>query len=224
LPPIKRQSTWISALFAISALFITIGMGFLFQKEIGLLTGTLVLLGSAVAFAVRWRRATLSGLEFAFYWLGCAMAAAVTMMWLFDTMGWGWLAGFSYARQSSGLLAATVMIVTSAIGLAVWRRAALSGLELTVYWLGCALPFAAATAIILPQEVEWQKVYDTCLEGSRREPQLKNRRPEFGAAFCACVRDDLQATLPWERDAKTQVIRSHCRWRAERIGAAASGQ
>jgi hypothetical protein len=107
----------------------------------------LIVPASMAALAAR-RRATISGVELALYWLGYSLTIYLLTRQLFHIKGWNWFpAGIGiYEREvQSAVLTASAIIVSSAIGLAAWRRAALGSVELALYWLGCCLALTLGT-------------------------------------------------------------------------------
>src|SRR5579862_1556385 len=57
---------------------------------------------------------------------------------------------------------------------------------------------------------DWQRLYDACLEGTRRTAKAGGLTPDAAPAICACVRDSLQGTPKADWDAKFRGILNTC--------------
>jgi hypothetical protein len=135
--PTKRRK-WLAAAFAVLVLPCQLLLGLLFSgwnwvgaasaEEGGAATGLLVALTIAMSSAVAlayWRRATLSGAEIVFYWLGCTLATIYAVLFVFGMNEWNWV-GAANAKDggaATGLLVALTIAMSSAAALVYWRRA-----------------------------------------------------------------------------------------------------
>ena len=134
--PTKRRK-WLAALFAVLVLPCQLLLGLLFtgwelgapsDKERGVATGLVVGLAIAVSSAgalAYWRRATLSGVEIVFYWLGCTLATIYAVLFVFGMNEWNWV-GAANAKDggaATGLVVGLASAISSAAALVYWRRA-----------------------------------------------------------------------------------------------------
>jgi len=100
-----------------------------------------VLVAVTALAIIRSRRASQSGMEIALYWLGSALSLAFGMGWLFLLMDWNW---YGPNPLFSGWSMGVILLIVTAIALAYWRRTALTGDEVAVYWLGSSVVGAFA--------------------------------------------------------------------------------
>jgi len=84
------------------------------------------------------RRAVLEGTEVALYWAGCSVALFVAAAALMIPM-------FAWTGSSLILIAPLIALVSAAV-LIRRRRTRLGGIELFIYWLGCAIATAGLIA------------------------------------------------------------------------------
>lgn len=83
-----------------------------------------IAVSSAVALAY-WRRATLSGAEIVFYWLGCTLATIYAVLFVFGMNEWNWAeaANAKDGGTATGLVVGLAIAMSSAAALFYWRRA-----------------------------------------------------------------------------------------------------
>jgi hypothetical protein len=114
----------------------------------GLLAAFVIALISA-RLLVRWRRASLTGVEIVLYWLGCTAGSFVAAGGLFVANEWNWMGAehFIVGSMTSGSLAALAIAVVSAVlvhrrfkGLADervharWLLGTLTVMAIVVFW------------------------------------------------------------------------------------------
>ena len=63
---------------------------------------------------------------------------------------------------------------------------------------------------------DWQKMYESCLQGAAVVTHQQNLGWDFPTKFCACARDQLKSTPERDRDANFPAIRDLCLGRARR--------
>ena len=133
-----KRGKWLAAVFAVLVLPCQLFLGLLFtgwnwgeaasDKEGGVATGLVVALAIAVSSAAAlayWRRATLSGAEIVFYWLGCTLASIYAVLFVFGMNEWNWV-GAANAKDggaATGLVVGLAIAMSSAAALVYWRRA-----------------------------------------------------------------------------------------------------
>lgn len=142
LPTADRRAIGLAVAFVLAVPFL------LLFGESGLLAAALAI-GAYTFFRVCRRAASITGVEIALYWFGCAFAVTVA------------LAAFFYARTGDirtgtlpGLLIGCLGTLVSALWLAGRRKTPLSGAEIAIYWLGCSLAVAGAI-FMLSASYDW---------------------------------------------------------------------
>ena len=122
------------------------------DSDSGAFFGSLVALGSGLYLVwKRWRE--LRGTELALYWLGCAVAFTVLLGVIFMENNIRW---FGMHDEVSGFFFGSLVALGSGLYLTWKRWREVTGVELALYWLGCAVAFIFLSAVLFDEwDIDW---------------------------------------------------------------------